>query len=143
MSDHMRRVLELVAQGKITPAEAEELLNAMKDESQDAPTTTQNGTGSGPARYLRIFVHKIAREGHREQDVNIRVPLNIVRSGLRLGAIIPGYARERMHAKLRERGVDIDLARIDPATIESLLKDLGEINIDVNEGEEQVRITCE
>ncbi len=143
MNDHVRRVLELVAQGKIAPAEAEELLNAMKEESRDAPTAAQGGAGSAAPRYLRIFVHKMARMGHREQDVNVRVPLSIVRSGLRLGAIIPGYARERVHAKLRERGVDIDLAKIDSATIESLVKDLGEINIDVNEGEEQVRITCE
>ena len=143
MSDHMRRVLELVAQGKIAPTEAEELLTAMKDESQDPAWTAQDGTGSSAPRYLRIFVHKVARMGHREQDVNIRVPLSFVRSGLRLGGIIPGHARERMRAKLRERGVDIDLAKIDSATIESLIKDLGEINIDVNEGEEQVRITCE
>jgi hypothetical protein len=139
----VRRVLELVAQGKITPTEAEELLNAMKDQFHDASTIPQDETGSGTPRYLRIFVHKIARAGHREQDVNLRVPLSIVRGGLRLGAIIPGYARERMRATLRERGVDIDLTKIDPATIESLIKNLGEINIDVNEGEEQVRITCE
>src|SRR5262249_2250050 len=111
MSD-MRRGLELVAQGKITPTEAAELLNAMKDQTQDASTTAQDRNGSGAPRYLRIFVHKMARAGQREQDVNVRVPLSIVRGGLRLGAIIPGYARERMRATLRERGVDIDLTRI-------------------------------
>jgi hypothetical protein len=51
--------------------------------------------------------------------------------------------RERMTARLRERGVDVDLTKIDPAMIESLLKDLGEVNIDVNGGEELVKITCE
>jgi hypothetical protein len=67
----------------------------------------------------------------------------IIRSGIRFGALIPGLARERMTARLRERGVDVDLTKIDPTMIESLLKDLGEVNIDVNGGEEQVRITCE
>jgi hypothetical protein len=67
----------------------------------------------------------------------------IVRSGIRLSALIPDFTRERVSARLRERGVDIDLTKIDPAMIESLLKDLGEVNIDVNGGEEQVRITCE
>jgi len=143
MSDHMRRVLELVAQGKVTPAEAEELLNAMKGESADPSTAAQETTAASKPRYLKILVHKIAREGHGPQDVNIKVPLSILRSGLRLGAIIPGFARDRVHAKLREQGMDIDLGKIDPAMIESLLKELGEINIDVNDGQEQVRITCE
>ena len=48
-----------------------------------------------------------------------------------------------MTSKLRERGVDIDLAKMDAQTIEGLLKDLGQVHIDVNEGDEQVRITCE
>ena len=144
MSEQTRRVLELVAQGKVTPADAEELLDAMRVESTNVDSTgTAETTGRDKPRYVRIAVHKVGREGRRSQDVNIKVPLRILRSGLRLGALIPGLARERMHAKLREQGIDIDLAKIDPAMIESLLKDLGEVNIDVNEGEEQVRITCE
>ena len=144
MNEQMRRVLELVAQGKVTPADAEDLLDAMRAESTiaDSPGTAET-SGPDKPRYMRIAVHKVGREGRRSQDVNIKVPLAILRSGLRLGALIPGLARERMHARLREQGIDIDLAKIDPAMIESLLKDMGEVNIDVNEGEEQVRITCE
>ena len=72
MSDHMRRVLALVAQGKITPAEAEELLKAMRGESP-APSSTAQEKGDRGRRYLKIFVHKIAREGQGAQDVSIRV----------------------------------------------------------------------
>jgi len=39
--------------------------------------------------------------------------------------------------------VDVDLAKINPAEFERLLTDLGEVNIDVNGGEQQVRITYE
>jgi hypothetical protein len=144
MSDDTRRVLDLLAQGKITAAEAHELLRALDalPKSEEPAIEPQPGEPPKP-RYLRVNVHKSGREGRRDNDVSIRVPLAIVRSGIRLGALIPGFTSERMTARLRERGVDVDLTKIDPATIESLLKDLGEVNIDVNGGEEQVRITCE
>ena len=144
MTDQTRRVLELVAQGKVTVDEAEELLRALKAApvKDDAPGTAEAGEESKP-RYMRILVHKAGKEGRPDKDVNIRVPLSIVRSGIRLGSVIPGFAKERMNAKLHAHGVDIDLDKIDPAAIESLLKDLGELNFDVDGGDEQVRITCE
>jgi len=141
MSTEMRRVLDLLASGRITVDEADQLLSALNE----PPAST--GSPSVPAdvaspKYLRINVHKTAREGQRPKDVNIRVPLAIVRGGLRLGALIPGF-RGRLHTKLHDSGVEIDLSKIDADAIESLLKDMGQVNIDVNGGEEQVRITCE
>ena len=32
-----------------------------------------------------------------------------MRGGMRLGAIIPGFGGERMKARLREQGIDLDL----------------------------------
>jgi len=48
-----------------------------------------------------------------------------------------------MQARLREQGIDLDLSELDPAAIEAMLKDLGEMNIDIDSGKAQVRITCE
>lgn len=157
MSDDARRVLDLLEQRKITAAAAHELLRALAlmpkaEDPTGEPQPTEPAGAAGPAgprsepakpRYLRVSVYRTSKEGRRDKDVNIRVPMAIVRSGIRLGALIPGFARERVSARLRERGIDVDLTKIDPAMIESLIKDLGEVNIDVNGGEEQVRITCE
>jgi hypothetical protein len=150
MSDDTRRVLDLLEQGKITAAAAHELLRALaalptEDATGEPQPTEPAGPRPEPARprYLRVSVFRTGKEGRRDKDLNIRVPMAIVRSGIRLGALIPSFTRERMSARLRERGVDVDLTKIDPAMIESLIKDLGEVNIDVNGGEEQVRITCE
>ena len=153
--DERRRILELLAQQKITVEEAERLLSAA---SRSAP-----GTDAGEARtkpkYLRIAIHKKAAEWpkdwdfgaakewqdawKRDKDVSIRVPMTLVRNGLRLGAMIPGLTDDRMKARLRARGVDIDLAKLDPAMLESMLDELGELNIDVDSGRAQVRITAE
>jgi hypothetical protein len=144
MSDDTRRVLELVAQGRITVDDAAELLAALRTAANKSQSeaTASPGEAAKP-RYVRIAVHKPGREGRKDKDVNIRVPMSILRSGMRLGAIIPGFARDHISAHLREQGVDVDLTKLDPAVIEALLTDLGEVNIDVNHGNEQVRITCE
>ena len=141
MGDETRRVLDLLASGKITVDEADQLLRAL-GRTPAPDETPASGTEPASPRYFRINVRKTGRESGRGKDVNIRVPIAILRSGLRLGTIIPGLG-DRMTARLRERGIELDLAKIDSNTIESLLKDLGQLNIDVNEGEEQVRITCE
>jgi hypothetical protein len=144
MSDDTKRVLDLLAQGKITAEEAHELLRALAAQSTTDDSGSQAQSGEpGKPRYLRVRVHRTGRQGYRDKDVSIRVPMAIIRSGIRFGALIPGLAGDRINARLRERGVDVDLTKIDPAMIESLLKDLGEVNIDVNGGDEQVRITCE
>ena len=75
--------------------------------------------------------------------MNIRVPLSIVKGGMRLGAIIAPLAGERVAARLRERGIDVDLTKLDGPAFETMLQELGEMNIEVDNGKEQVRITCE
>ena len=90
-------------------------------------------------RFIRIHVHKPAREGKKAKDVNIRIPMTVVRGGMRLGTIIPGW-QQWMGSRVKDRGMDIDFSKLDPAALESMLNQMGEINIDNGNGE-QVRIT--
>jgi hypothetical protein len=55
--------------------------------------------------------------------------------------MIPGF-HASIGARLRDRGIALDLSKIDPAALESLLVDMGELNIDNQDGE-SVRITYE
>jgi len=141
MSDDTRRVLELLAQDKISVDEAQQLLRALTDESTRTEAPTTGGVAPSKPRHIRISVHKPAKPGHEPKDVNIRVPLSLVRAGMRLGTMIPGL-QNHVSARMKENGMDVDLGKLDPALIESMLAEMGEINIDVNSGE-QVRITCE
>ena len=95
------------------------------------------------ARWLRISIHKTGKEGHRDKDVNIRVPIAIVKTGMRLGALIPGLAGDQVARKMREKGLDVDFTKLDAAAIESVLKGLSDTNIEIDDGKAQVRITCE
>jgi hypothetical protein len=149
MSDDTRRILDLLAQGKITVDEADQLLRAMSASSDAAQTAAAapNEPSAAP-RYVRITVHKTAKDKTakddcRDKDVNIRVPIAVVRSGMRLGALIPGFPGDAVSARLRERGIDVDFSKLDTAALEHVLKQLGDTNIEVDSGKAQVRISCE
>jgi hypothetical protein len=144
MHDDTRRVLELLAQGKVTIDQAEQLLRALAEQPATAPAREigERAERAKP-RYVRITVHKTAAEGGKDKDVNIRVPIAIVKSGMRLGAMIPDVANDHVTAKLRERGLDVDFSKLDPAAIDQILQDLGDRHIDIDAGKAQVRITAE
>jgi hypothetical protein len=154
VSDETRRILDLLARGTITVDDADELLKAARAESPAAPDTgspsasarpgsaTQTAAPPSAARFLRIEVRTAANEWRPEKQVNVRVPLAMVRGGMRLGALVPGTG-ERIAQVLRDRGVDFDISRLEPAQLEALLQQIGEMTIDVDQGKKQVRITCE
>jgi hypothetical protein len=160
MSDESRRILDLLAQGKISVDEADQLLRAL-GQAPPEPAAADPGertrpfhglfgigavrVGSGDAagvRYLKIEVNKAGADGGRARRVNIKVPIALVRGGMRLGAIV-GCGDDEVRRRLRERGIDLDLSAIDDAAIADLLKNLGELTVDVDKGSSQVRITCE
>jgi hypothetical protein len=143
MSDETRRVLDLLAQNKITVEEADQLLRAIAAPARADVPPKAAPDAARKARYIRIAVHKPRHGGETDKDVNIRVPIAIVRSGMRLGAILPGIIGDKVTARLRARGLDIDLSKLDPAMIETVLGELGDAGIDVDSGEAQVKITCE
>src|SRR6267378_886917 len=143
MSDDTRRVLDLLAQGKVTVDEADQLLRAMAAPAPEAAAAGPDDAERPKPRWLRIAVHKQAKEGHKDKDVNIRVPIAIVKSGMRLGALIPGLAGDQVASRLREKGLDVDFSKLDAASIDTMLRALGDTNIEIESGRAQVRITCE
>jgi hypothetical protein len=141
MNDERRRILDLLAKGKITVDEAHQLLDAIGRVSADG-SASEDSERPQP-RWVRIAIHKTAKEGHSDKDVNIRVPIAMVKTGMRLGALIPGLAGEQVAARMRERGLDVDFSKLDAASIESVLKSLGDTNIEIESGKAHVRITTE
>jgi hypothetical protein len=144
MNDERRRVLDLLAQGKITVDEADDLMRALESRRSNPAATAGEADGErSKLRWVLIHVHKTAKEGKQDKDVNIRVPIAIVKSGMRLGALIPGLAGDQVAAKMRERGLDVDFSKLDAVAIEAILKELCDTNIEIDSGRAHVRITCE
>ena len=133
MSEETRKVLEMLSSGKITVQEAEQLLTAVKVAGESEEKKAE-------PRYFRILVNKPASEGKKAENVNIKVPITVVRGGLRLSSIFPAFLGTK---KIQlDNGTELDLSKIHYADLEAMIKDIGELTVDVD-GEAQVRIRCE
>ncbi|MFZ1990999.1 MAG: hypothetical protein WAW96_14650 [Alphaproteobacteria bacterium] len=139
MSNDRRQILDMLANGKITADEAERLLAALDGAPSSGFST--GGTTSQP-RYLRVVVDSEKDEGNPTK-VNIRVPLSLVRAGVKLGALMPAQARDHVNEALREKGIAIDVNQIKPADVEAMLDQLGELTVDVDDKKAKVRVFCE
>ena len=87
-----------------------------------------------------------ARGGHPQNEptkVNIRVPMQLLRAGVRLGALIPPQARDRANAAMREQGIPFDLNQIKPENLEELIEQLNDLEVNVDEDRAKVRVFCE
>lgn len=154
MSDERRRVLDLLAQGKITVDEADELLktlgaNATREAAGAPPAGDAASDDPRRTRWVRINVHR-ANDDRGEKDVNIRVPIAVVKGGMRLGAIIATFAGEKAAQRMKARGIDLDISKINDdlskmngAEFDAFLKSLDDTSIEIDDGRSQVRISCE
>jgi SHOCT-like domain len=132
MSEEKRKILEMLSAGKISVQEAEQLLQAVE-------TPVSSGNGAQP-HFFRILVNKPARDGKKAENVNIRVPISVVRGGLRLSALFPGMMGKK---KIQlDDGTELDLSKMHYSDLEAMIKDIGELTVDVD-GDAQVRIRCE
>jgi len=151
-TDDTRRILDMLSQGKITVDEADRLIKAIcADQPAETATADTATDGQKRVRWFRINIRKPAKDStHRPKDVNIRVPVAVVKGGMRLGAIIATFAGEKAAQRMKDRGLDLDLStingdlsRMNGAEFDTFLKSLDDMNIEIDDGKSQVRITCE
>ena len=141
MNENRRKILEMLSAGQITADEAERLITAVEKE---APAASANGTESRTKvkpKYIRVVVDDNGKGAGTK--ANIRVPMQLLRSGVKLAALIPVQAREHVNAALHEHGVALDLSQIKPENLEELIDQLDELTVDVDDKDVKVRVFCE
>ena len=98
--------------------------------------------GAAPAkkpRYLRVIVDaEDSMQG--PVKVNIRIPLMLLRAGVRLASVIPPQAQERVNRALREQGVDLDISTIKPENLEELIDELQDLMVDIEQRRDDVKV---
>jgi hypothetical protein len=146
MSENRRQILEMLSAGKITANEAERLIAALEREQ---PASSSNAGDQAARRsrpkYLRVLVE--ALDKHRNDGgttkVNIRVPMALIRAGVRLGGLIPPEARDKANAAMRAHGMTFDLNEIRPENLEEIIEQLDDLEVNVDEDKAKVKIFCE
>lgn len=147
MSAETKKVLEMLAEGKISQGDAERLLDklsgALQSASGDAANppagaagntaTVAGATGAKRPRFLRIQVERPGRD-----NVDVRVPLSIARGGRHWMAFLPVSVAER----LNEYGVQF--GALDATSDQELRAALDRINVDIAKSNgKRVRIYAE
>jgi hypothetical protein len=131
MSEERRKILNMVAEGKITPEEAERLLGVLKDES-------------GQAKFLKVRVYEKNKEKPR---IKVDMPINALRLLLKLGAKFQGLAPEGL--KMNIKGKELHLDEFTPEMLDSILSEIGEsgrfnlVEVDDIEKDERVEVYIE
>ena len=136
MNDNRRQILDMLAQGKITAGEAERLIAALERGGATAMSDTDK------VKYLRVLVD--TNDPHEgPTKVNVRVPMQLLRAGVRLTGVIPASAREEVNNALRKEGIPFDINNLTPQNLEELIEQLRELTVDVNNDNTKVRVFCE
>ena len=130
MAESQTQILEMLRENKITVEEAEKLLSLIGSDARrvETPRVEAAMTNRVP-KYLMVQVEP---GSNGDERVNIRVPLNLIRAGMKLTSLIPPRAAEHINEELRENGIDFDLRNIKPGDLDELIESLAELKVDVD-----------
>ncbi|BDZ69099.1 SHOCT-like domain-containing protein [Methanobacterium ferruginis] len=118
VKDERMQILEMVEEGKISPSEATELLDALEGEPEEITPKTN-------AKWLKIRVKTM----DDNPKVNVNIPLSLVDVGLKLA--------KKFDPKMEEAGLDqIDLDEV----IEAVKNGAEGKIVDVEDEENQTRV---
>jgi hypothetical protein len=162
MGDDRNRILDLLATGKITAEEAGRLLDALEAnaaQSADADASAKTGTKGGWPKFFStagtkpgdktgsaaapkyMYVRVVSVKG---DNVNVKIPLGLVRAGLKLTSLIPQPARDQVNKAMLDKGMSFDLNNFKPEDLEEFIEALREMEIDVDSNNgDKVRVYTE
>ncbi|WP_433393831.1 SHOCT-like domain-containing protein [Micromonospora sp. KLBMP9576] len=140
MNEQRKDILDMLAEGKITAVEAEQLIAAL-ERHQPPAASSPDARPKNKAKYLRVVVDTV--DDGEPGRVNIRVPLQLLRAGVRLAALIPPQALGHANAELNKSGVPFDLTQLKPEQLETLVEHLDEMTVEVDQPDAKVRVFCE
>lgn len=149
MSEHRRQILQMLSEGKISADDAERLISAF-EQPPAARSYESNSTTAGKSspKYLRVVVDSEDDGGNdRPTKVNVRVPMQLLRAGVKLAGLLPAQAVQRANQAMQDKGIPFDLTQIKPENLEELVEQLSDLTVDVDQKDSgtkvKVRVYCE
>jgi hypothetical protein len=142
MSDNQKRILDLLAEKKISVDEAQRLLSLTGPEKDTGTKGPEESAGAkGKPKYFRVQVQP--EEGSGKESVNVRIPMALIHAGMKLTYLIPDHASDEVNEALREKGVNFDVRNLKEEDFEELVAALTDLEVDVKGGREKVHIYVE
>ncbi len=147
MTENQKKILEMLSKNKISIDDAYRLLNVIDSgEGEPGSTVKAEPGGKSMPKYLRVTV--VPNPEHKNADnvdrVNVRVPMSLIRAGIKLTSLIPSDAMDKVSDTLRDKGIDFDVRSVKSEDLEELIEALGDMEIDVESGKgERVKVFVE
>jgi hypothetical protein len=140
MSDNQKRILDMLAEGKISADEAQKLLAALGSGGDEAKSPPPRD-----AKYLRVvFVpDPDSPKSEEVKKVNVRIPISLMRAGIKFTSLIPADASGQINAAFKDKGIDFDVRNLKPEDLEALIKELHDLEVDIEDGKGKVHVYVE
>ncbi len=106
MSEDRRKILKMVAEGKVSPEEADRLLSALKESTERA-------------RFFRVRVYN---KNKQNPKVKVDIPIAILKLASKIGAAFKGIVPEGF--KIDMHGKQISLDELTPEMIDTIIDSL-------------------
>jgi hypothetical protein len=153
MSENQKKILQMLAEGKVTVEEASRLLALTGEHPDNEEGAPMPGAKPDP-KYLYVKVEpkegyhvENTREGRHPMSehgrVNIRIPLGLIRAGMKLTALIPPQAADDINKAMKEKGIGFDIRNLKDEYVDELISALRETEINVDSEEAEVRVYAE
>ena len=89
--------------------------------------TSQKSGGSGTPKFMYVKVVSV-----KGDNVNVKIPVAVMRAGLKLTSLIPAQAQDQINRSMAEHGMSFDLNNFKPEDLDELIDALREMEIDVD-----------
>jgi len=144
MSENQKKILQMLAEGKISVDEALRLLS-LTGTDRDTRNDSNNTASKSTPRYLHVVVEPKsgAAPEHRHGRVNVRVPFGLIRAGMKLATLIPPEAADKVNDAMKEKGMSFDMRHLKIEDIEELISALHDSEVNVDTDDETVRVYAE
>ena len=140
MNEEKLKVLNMIAEAKISAEEGAKLLDALdkKDAKQSEPVVQNKEKGN--INYL--FVDISPKTDANKEKVHVKVPLALVRAGVNIASMLPVDVQDKVNSAMDEKGMKFDLSSIKPENIEELIQALEEMEVNIDSDDHTVRVYC-
>ena len=72
--------------------------------------------------------------------INVRVPIMLLRAGVRLASLMPPSAQDQVNRARREKGMTFDVAQLKPENLNELIDQLQDLSVDIDQKQDDVKI---
>jgi len=139
MAEERMKILQMLSEGKITPEEAEKLLNATERQTMQ-PAAGSPFQEASESKYLYVQVEP--KEGSSSERVSVKIPFALLKAGLNIAGLIPQDAQDKINASMSDKGIKFNLNDIRPENIQELMTSLEELTVDIDTDEATIQVFC-